>query len=274
MVLHYYLWGRGLPDTAPRILFLHGMGGIGSLWRPIAATLEDHYSILSVDQRGHGKSVGPKDHFSPLDFGRDVVETINETQFHPTWIVGHSMGVRTAMATYHLKPKWVRGIVLIDLGFSGLAGGGLGKDLAQFLSQLPEHFDSKENARVYLNAHAPDPSMAQYLSAVLFQVHTQWRLPFDRSALLKTLAESENFSIREWIQDAGQKKTPVLVLRGGKSKVWGEENFENDNKHFSKFPSIRFKEYPEAGHGLPFTHKNEFLKDLKDFVKSTKVPSP
>jgi pimeloyl-ACP methyl ester carboxylesterase len=267
MVLHYYLWrGKSISDDATRILFLHGMGGIGSLWRPIAASLEDHYSILSVDQRGHGKSVGPKENFSPLDYGRDVVETLSETQFHPTWIVGHSMGVRTAMATYHLKPSFIRGLILIDLGFSGLAGGGLGKALGVFLTKLPEHFDSKEKAREYLNAHAPDPAMAQYLSAVIYEADGQWKFPFDKTAPLKTLEESEDTPTREWIEEAGGRKTPVLVLRGARTKVWSQSDFEKEQAHFSKYRSIQFKEYPEAGHGLPFSHKAEFLKDLTNFI--------
>ncbi len=269
MELNKYFWGTPhLPPTAPKIVLLHGMGGIGSLWRPIAASLEDHCSILSVDQRGHGKSLGKCESFTPLDYGSDVVETMSKTQFHPAWIVGHSMGVRTAVAAYHLKPEWVCGLILIDLGFSGIAGGGLGKDLGQFLQNLPEHFDSREGAKTYLLTKSPDPSMGQYLSAVLFQnSEKKWVLPFDRTALLKTLKSSETFSVREWIQDAGHAGIPVLVLRGAQSKVWSSEEFASEKKSFSGLSSVVFKEIEGAGHGLPFEQKAKFVEEVLGWVK-------
>ena len=71
--------------------------------------------------------------YTPLEYGRDVVETLEKQNFHPTWLIGHSMGVRTACAAAHLKPEWIQGMVLVDLGFAGPAGGGLGEDLARFL---------------------------------------------------------------------------------------------------------------------------------------------
>src|SRR5947209_288573 len=117
MELAYQLWKRETgSDTRidQRIVFLHGMGGTGSLWRPVASALEDHYEILAPDQRGHGRSLVShipgarvEPGYSPLDYGRDVVETLQSLNFHPTWIVGHSMGVRTACAVAHLKPEWV-----------------------------------------------------------------------------------------------------------------------------------------------------------------------
>ncbi len=112
-------WGN-TKEEKPRVVFLHGMGGTGALWRPIAAGLEDHFEILAPDQRGHGASrvtatPGGRDapSYTPLDYGRDVVETLDALKFHPTWIVGHSMGVRTACAAAYLKPEWIQGLVLL-----------------------------------------------------------------------------------------------------------------------------------------------------------------
>src|SRR4051794_24138173 len=103
------------------------MGGTGALWRPIAASLENHFWIMALDQRGHGGSRlvrapggrnAQHEDYTPLSYGRDVIETLEAESFHPTWLIGHSMGVRTACAAAHLRPEWVRGLVLVDLGFS------------------------------------------------------------------------------------------------------------------------------------------------------------
>src|SRR5687768_16110494 len=94
-----------------KIVLLHGMGGTGSLWRPLAAGLEHDFSVLAPDQRGHGGSriPGPAS-YDPKSFGGDVVETMQARHFHPAYVVGHSMGVRTAAATAHLAPERVKGL--------------------------------------------------------------------------------------------------------------------------------------------------------------------
>ena len=110
-----------------KIIFLHGMGGTGNLWRPIAASLEDSYFLLCPDQRGHGKSAtqSGENRFSPSDFAQDVFETALHYHFNSAWVVGHSMGVRTACAYAQLHPKHVDGLILVDLGLSSGAGGGI-----------------------------------------------------------------------------------------------------------------------------------------------------
>jgi pimeloyl-ACP methyl ester carboxylesterase len=221
MELFYYHWNQPLPlhdsstsdFTAPpktKLVLLHGMGGTGALWRPIAASLENEMDIVAFDQRGHGKSqlaqlpripggrqeVG----YTPLDYGKDVVETLETLDFHPTWVVGHSMGVRTAVACAHLKPDWVRGLILVDLGFSGVAGGGLGENLAMFLRKLPTGFSTREEARNFMTAFCPDPSMAQYLIAVSVRgADGQISFPFDHAALIQTITAARDTSVRTWV---------------------------------------------------------------------------
>ena len=173
MQLAFQLWPAkdrvaspsALPPSAQRIALLHGMGGTGALWRPIAASLENNFWLMAFDQRGHGKSRGAQldvahASFTPLEYGQDVIETIDAQGFHPTWLIGHSMGVRTACAVAHLRPDWVQGLVLVDLGFFGPFGGGLGDGLANFLRVLPVTFASREEARAFMNEHCPIPRSA------------------------------------------------------------------------------------------------------------------
>src|SRR5579885_3131262 len=207
MQLFFRRWGPGaemaLSASQPeptKIVMLHGMGGTGSLWRPLAAALEDRFDILAPDQRGHGSSRVPSvpggrllPGYAPLDYGRDLVETLEAERFHPTFVLGHSMGVRSACALAHLKPEWVRGLILIDLGFSGVAGGGLGEGLASFVRKLPQSFPSREAARAFMEAECPDPSIAQYLMAVSVRnAEGGIEFPFDHAALIATITAARD----------------------------------------------------------------------------------
>jgi esterase len=273
MKLFFHLWPNASQESAQwkkdahRFVLLHGLGGTGALWRPIAASLENHSLVMALDQRGHGQSrpVHP-DRFTPQEYGQDVIDTMEAENFQPAWLVGHSMGVRSACAAAHLKPEWVRGLVLIDLGFSGPAGGGLGEGLAHFLRVLPEKFASRDEARAFMSANCPDPSIAQYLMAVSVRdASGALTFPFDHPSLVRTIEAVRDISVRPWVKDLAAGGMPILVLRGAQSGVWSHEQFEQERKEFAGFPSVRFKEIEGAGHGLPFEQRARFLAELEAF---------
>jgi pimeloyl-ACP methyl ester carboxylesterase len=270
MELAHQLWGR---SGAPRLLFLHGMGGTGALWRPIAATLEDEFQILAPDQRGHGQSRPAPGGYTPRDYGQDVVDTVERLGFYPAVVVGHSMGVRTACAVAHLRPAWTRGLVLIDLGFTGPAGGGLGDGLASFLRILPMSFPSRPAAQEFMTRECPDPSIAQYLMAVSTRAPDGGlSFPFDRDALLATLEAAREAAIGPWVREAAGRGIPVWVLRGAQSRVWLADEFQREQAAFAGTPGMRFETFEGAGHGLPFEQRARFVDALRGWVRGLPAP--
>jgi pimeloyl-ACP methyl ester carboxylesterase len=281
MKLHSQLWPteftpEDLSKPTQRILLLHGMGGIGRLWRPLAAGLEQTWQILAPDQRGHGKSrvvwdghPGHEPSFTPLDYGRDLAETLDALDFYPTWVLGHSMGVRSAVALAHLQPDRVQGLILVDLGLSGAAGGGLGTSLAEFLKTLPEEFESRQAARALMEQTCPDPAIAQYLMAVS-QKEEDGRItfPFDRSALIQTVYASRDTSVERWLMDfAKSTQKKVVLLRGKDSRVWSHEDYEQERQRLQAIPNIEWQEWENCGHGLPFEQRmrlTQLIQSLGD----------
>ncbi|MGE0616462.1 MAG: alpha/beta fold hydrolase [Bacteriovoracia bacterium] len=278
MILHAQNWGPKNANAGDsnhdanhakknRIVLLHGMGGTGGIWRPVAAVLEDAFEILAPDQRGHGKSRldNSRGDFSPMNYGRDVVDTMDARDFHPAVLVGHSMGVRTACAVAHLQPQWVAGLVLIDLGLSGPAGGGIGDSLSSFIGDLALEYPDRAAARAFLDARCPDPSIAQYLLAVSITNLSTGKVtfPFDSEALLKTIDAAKHADLRPWIQEAAQRGTRILMLRGERSLVWKRSDFERERESFAHFSSIQWIEIPGTGHGLPFEKRQELATLLR-----------
>jgi len=251
------------------------MGGTGALWRPMAAALEGEMDILAPDQRGHGKSQIPhapggrgEPGYTPLDYGRDLIETLEAHRFHPAWLIGHSMGVRSACAAAYLRPEWVQGLILVDLGFSGVAGGGLGEGLAHFLKILPHDFPTREVARDFMVANCPDPSIAQYLMAVSVRTPDgRITFPFDHAALIQTVYAARDASVRAWVKQLALEGMRILVLRGQKSLVWSREEFELERQELASYPSVRFEEIEGAGHGLPFEKRPEFVARIREWIR-------
>lgn len=255
-----------------KIIFLHGMGGTGALWRPVAASLEDSYDLLCPDQRGHGKSFVSADEtdFSPLTFAQDVFETASHMSFTPSWVIGHSMGARTACGYAKLFPQATLGLILVDMSLSSGAGGGIGNLLASFLHKLPSTFTSRAEARTYLLEHCPDPSIAQYLVAVstLNAQTGQITFPFDQNALLKTIAESTKHMSRPWVLDFAETGKPIFILRGETSKIFTRAEYDKECEAFRQFTNVQLIEFAGTGHGLPFEKRLEFVQLIKNNIQN------
>ncbi|MGK5089820.1 alpha/beta hydrolase [Bdellovibrionota bacterium FG-2] len=274
MELAWKRWNSHILTVAHRVTLLHGLGGTGAIWRPIAANLENDFDVLALDQRGHGKSrtiPASEPRFTPEDFGRDIHQTLTGLQFYPTWLIGHSMGVRSACAAARLNPTGVQGLILVDLGLSRDTGRLISENLLEFISGLPEQFATRKEARAFLSAKCRDPSIAQYLMAVSEQDPSSGTVsfPFDRQALLKTIEQARDFSTFDAVWDLGASGMPILLLRGSQSLVWEQAEYAREKVQFSASPehqTVAFDEIEGAGHGLPFEKRREFVEQVKRFI--------
>ena len=283
MILHTFRYPRE-PVTdrvRAKLLFLHGMGGNGSLWRPIAAALEDDADILCPDQRGHGGSRVAEPttaaDYTPLISAMDVRETCAAEGFSPAWVIGHSMGVRTACGYAKLNPSAVSGLILVDLGFTGVAGGGIGEALSTFLHDLPPTFPARAAARTFLAKRCPDPSIAQYLLAVSkVDLGTgTLTFPFDHEALLKTIEASRGTEAGPWMEEfARSTGRPVYILRGSESGVYRAAEFAAERAKYGSVPGVHFLEVPGASHGLPFEKRPEFVGMIRQWCGIPDRDSP
>jgi pimeloyl-ACP methyl ester carboxylesterase len=275
MILHSFRYPREPAGIRPetKLLFLHGMGGNGSLWRPIGAELENDADLLCPDQRGHGQSLVPGissvADYTPLKYGEDLRDTCAALDFSPAWVIGHSMGVRSACGYAKLSPDLILGLILVDLGFSGVAGGGVGEALSTFLNDLPPSFASRTEARAFLDGRCPDPSIALYLLAVSkTNLKTgELTFPFDQSALLKTVDASRTTEAGPWMEEfARTTGRPVYILRGTESRVYKAAEFAKDKERYEELPNVHFLEMAGAGHGLPFEKRKDFVRLVREWT--------
>jgi len=277
MVLHFFRW----PSTpSPHsnesrspltLVFLHGMGGTGQIWRPIAAHLEDDFNCLAPDQRGHGQSrpipSGEENQFHAEDYARDIKELLDQEGINQTILIGHSMGVRTAMALARLDPVRTQGLIAVDIGISSSWGGGIGEPLAHFIQKLPKTFANRTLMREHLFANCPDPAIAQYLSAVAKKTREEpetWEFPFNHEALISTIEQADQAPLEKWLFEILNQNIPCIFLRGENSKVWLKPDYEEQTSRL-KHPNLKFEEWENCGHGLPFEHRSRFI----DFIRKT-----
>lgn len=106
-----YIDETGSP-LAPTIVFLHGGGGGGWMWRPQVDALKDAYHILVPDLPEHGRSAAVKP-FTIAGSAEHVAELIR-TRAHggKAHVVGLSEGAQIIVALLSMAPEVVASAVI------------------------------------------------------------------------------------------------------------------------------------------------------------------
>lgn len=238
----------------------------------MTARLEEEFHCIAPDQRGHGGSrpvpEDQKEAFHAIDYARDVSELLTEQGIEKYLIIGHSMGVRTSLALAQMEPEKVAGLIAVDIGITSAWGGGIGLPLANFIQNLPDHFQTRAGLRDYVMKYCPDPSIGQYLAAVSQKISDSpesWVFPFDHQSLVNTIHEANQAPIPDWLRSILVARVPVLFLRGERSRVWLKEDYEKQKAEFAQYANLTFEEWENSGHGLPFEQRVRFIERIQSF---------
>ena len=86
-----------LDEDAEWVTFVHGAGGSSSIWYKQIRDFKEHYNVLLVDLRGHGKSkkiIQSKKlaRYTFHSIGDDVIETLDHLKIKSTHFIGISLG--------------------------------------------------------------------------------------------------------------------------------------------------------------------------------------
>ncbi len=110
MELHFKKIGNG-----PALVILHGLLGSGDNWQSLAKKWADKFTVYLVDQRNHGHS----EHSSEFTFDlmvADLESLLEKENITECYLLGHSLGGKTAMRFAQLNDKIVTKLIVVDIG--------------------------------------------------------------------------------------------------------------------------------------------------------------
>ena len=110
--MHIRNWGG---DGSPVVL-LHGLASTCRIWDLTAPILARDFSVIAVDQRGHGDSGKPEDGYEFTSVGNDVAALLEGRGIERPILVGHSWGADVALEVSVAQPDLLQGIVFVDGG--------------------------------------------------------------------------------------------------------------------------------------------------------------
>lgn len=98
----------------PLALLFHGITANGHVFAPLMAGLADAFRLVSVDQRGHGRSSKPRAGYAGRDFADDIAGLVRFFGGRPALLIGHSLGARNALVAGERFPELVAAVVAIE----------------------------------------------------------------------------------------------------------------------------------------------------------------
>lgn len=105
--IYYEVHGVG-----PAVAFVHGSGGHHAAWWQQVPALSEHYTVVTLDLRGFGRSDSGMDEFDSRTFPDDIIAVLRAVGVGPTVLIGQSIGAAAALKAALRARDLAAGVVL------------------------------------------------------------------------------------------------------------------------------------------------------------------
>jgi pimeloyl-ACP methyl ester carboxylesterase len=253
-ILHSQILGEGKP-----LLVLHGYFGMSDNWKTLGNRFSEDFQVHLIDQRNHGRS------FHTADFNYDLLaeDVYNYIQFHQlenVYLVGHSMGGKTAMLFASKYPTLVEKLIVVDI--SPKAYDPHHNAILAGLNSI-DFSIQKTRGKVdeQLSKYIPDFGVRQFL---LKNVYWREKGVLDFRFNLQSLTEN-NPEVGRALPPKTTFLKPTLFLKGEKSGYIVPEEQMIINNHF---PNNKVVTISNAGHWLHAENPKDFYTEVCSFLNN------
>lgn len=255
MILHANIIGEGKP-----LIILHGFLGMGDNWKTLARQFaEQEYEVHLVDQRNHGRSFH-SDAFSYELMANDLKAYCEEKGLSAVYVIGHSMGGKTAMLFASMYSELVSKLIIADIvpKFYPQHHQTILEGLSE-LSNNQEALKGRKEADAFLSQYINDVGVRLFLLKNLYWVEKG------------TLGLRVNLPVlTHQIERIGEAlpsdcffEKPTLFIRGGASNYILDED---ENRIVSAFAKAKLVTIPGVGHWLHAENPTQFYAEVMAFL--------
>ena len=262
---HYTEWGA---PTAPPVVMLHGLNVQCHTWDPIARVLADDYHIICMDMRGHGDSDWSRAGYRVRSMARDVHGLIDALGIGPVHLVGHSAGVRVAIAVAGEKPETIRSLALSDAGPANSKSGAVAmRDFIQATTNLRGFRDADEARKFYQGWH-PEWTPEFIELHVQHQLRVNWagKLVLKADPDIQWITGSVSLPDVHYLWSMCKNLSmPTQLMVGRHSNVIDAEVVD---RMLAEMPNAKVRWFEDSGHYFVRERPEEFIGVLQAFLQS------
>ncbi len=254
MKLYFHSTGHGHP-----LVILHGLFGSSDNWYTLSNFFGEKYKTYAVDQRNHGRSQH-SDSFSYKVMADDLNNLLIHEGITSVFLLGHSMGGKTAMQFALTYPDKVDKLIVVDIGTKAYPPQHDRIFDALFALKL-DLYKTRAELDAALAVHIPDYAVRQLLLKNVSRDDAgnfMWKM--DVRAIHRNY-DNINMAIKS---DRAFDK-PTLFVRGQKSSYIADEDIEDIK---SVFPRARFVTIEGTGHWVHAEAPQKFAECVVEFLSA------
>ncbi len=250
MQLHYQTLGQGQP-----LILLHGLFGSGDNWGTVARHFSQHYQVICVDLRNHGRSPHSASQ-SYANMADDLLELCDALSLERIHLLGHSLGGKVAMQFAAKHPDRVGKLIVVDMAMRAYADAHTYLIDAMMAIDLTT-LQSRHEVDKILSNSIPQAMVRQFLLMNLIKSDSSlaWRINL---AALKT-----NYpGLQQAVCENTHYEKPCLFIRGEHSDYVQDADTEQIKTNFI---SAQFASLP-TGHWVHAEQPQEFIELVGNFL--------
>ncbi|WP_282073524.1 alpha/beta fold hydrolase [Polaribacter atrinae] len=252
-ILHSTIKGQGIP-----LLILHGYFGMSDNWKTLGNQFSETYQVHLIDQRNHGRSFH-EDEFNYEVLVEDLYAYIQHYKLEKVYIIGHSMGGKTAMLFAVTYPELVDKLIVVDISprqyqphHNAILAGLNSIDFS--IEDARRKVDKK------LATLIPELGVRQFLlKNVYWKEKGQLAFRFN----LESLTDN-NPEVGEALPSFTVFEKDTLFLKGENSNYITQDEEPIIEAHF---PNSKIVEIKNAGHWLHAENPKQFYDEVSTFLK-------
>jgi len=251
--IHSRIIGEGLP-----LLIVHGYFGMGDNWKSLGLKFSNTYEVHLIDQRNHGRSFH-SDEFDYELLVEDLYNYIQDHQLQEVFLIGHSMGGKTAMLFSVKHPEMIKKLIIVDISPKEYK-----PHHDEILKGLNSIDFSIQNTRKLVDEKLaemiPIVGVRQFL---LKNVYWREKGQLDFRFNLQSLTEN-NSEVGEGLPSFTTFEKPTLFLKGENSNYI---SLDGDPLIRAHFPNSQISVIKNAGHWLHAENPTDFYHEVSTFLK-------
>ena len=252
MRLFSQTYGRGRP-----LIILHGLFGSLDNWHSLSKRFAEHFLVYAVDQRNHGRSPH-SDVFTYEAMREDLRDFYDAHGLSQAFLLGHSMGGKTAMEFALAYPDRVPKLVVVDIAPRA----------------YPPHHDALFDTLCaldlsrYQTRREVDDALAEGIPSVPIRMFLMKNLKRSDDGRLSwkmnlPVIRSNYDEVNRAVTGGRVFSRPTLFIRALSATYIREPDLAQLN---SLFPQARVVDF-DTGHWVHAESPDPFYRTVKDFLE-------
>ncbi|MFX1365294.1 MAG: alpha/beta fold hydrolase [Promethearchaeota archaeon] len=263
----YELHGDGYP-----VILIHGFGLHKGFWLAQIPELAEHFKVISLDNRGSGRSDHPKEPYKLEDLANDVKNLMDYLEIEKAHVIGWATGAMIAQYLVIQYPKRIDKVVLIA-ALTKIPVDKSGLEMFK-RSQLAFHEEKQKNPENAFFSKMKLRFSRKFYKQLVESPYEKFHRIFNTNDLMNLVFNdtSQPHDIENRINAIAELNTidkiheisnEVLILAGEKDRISPKSVSLELNSKLKRSKLIIFN----GGHYLPLENAPEVNNSLIAFLK-------